>query len=57
VGDSKAREVVPPTDLHQFEVVALAGGTDTLGLVGRRDEPFALPVADAGDADNANSSA
>ena len=40
--------------LHQLEPVALTRGGDTLGLLGGRDEPLAVAVADAGDAHDAD---
>jgi hypothetical protein len=44
-------------DLDEFETVALAGCRDTLPLFSRRDEPLAVSVADARDADDTDGAA
>ena len=42
--------------VDELEPVALAGGPDTLSLLGRRDQALAITVTDAADADDPNGS-
>lgn len=51
---SAAADVELLNDLDELEAVSLASGSDTLALLGGRDEAFAVAVTDTRDANDAD---